>query len=120
MAALAYVLTWLTGLIVFLAVDEDETFARWHAVQATGLGLVFYLFSAVLGVVAAVLALLVGFDIVQFQPGFPAPVWLGVGGVLGGLLPLVLLVLVVVLAVKAYDGQTPRLPVIARFADDLA
>lgn len=122
MAAVGYLLTWLTGLIVYVVADEDERFARWHAIQAIGLGIVFYGLSALLGVVALLLAFVsIGVEGMDAWQGFPPGIVLGLGGgILGGLLPLALIVVIVVLAVKAYNGGKPRLPLIASFADDLA
>ncbi|HLE47075.1 MAG TPA: hypothetical protein VI818_02165, partial [Candidatus Thermoplasmatota archaeon] len=38
MAAVAYILTWITGLIVLKTAKKEEKFKRWHAIQAIGLG----------------------------------------------------------------------------------
>lgn len=122
LGALAYLLTWPTGLVVYVLADEDETFARWHAVQAIGLGVAFYLALVVVSVLAALLALAsFGRPGIDSGLGFPPPLWVGLGGgPLGGLLPLALLAAIVALAVQAYNGERPRVPLLASIADDLA
>lgn len=95
MAAIAYVLTWVTGLIIFFVAKKEDKYARWHAVQAIGLGI----------------ATTVVYIILYFIPFaflFSWIIWVAV------------LVLVVILAVKAYKGEKIRLPVIADFADKYA
>lgn len=123
MAALSYLLTWLTGLIVFVVAEDDDRFARWHAIQSIGLGLGLALASTLVGVTGAIVAvvamLVAGAGHGGGRPAFVATVIVG-AAVLAILVQIVAFVLVIVLAVKAYRGQRPRLPVIAGFADDLA
>ena len=99
LAAVAYVLTWLTGLIIFFVAKKEDKYARWHAVQAIGLGIAL---TAVY-VLLAILMLMV--------PAFGVVTWI---------VWLLALVLIIILAVKAYQGQKVRLPVIADFADKYA
>lgn len=91
LAAVAYVLTFITGIIIFL-VAKDDKYARWHALQAIGFG---------------IFALIVGI-IVGLVPGM---------GILSTLWNVAVLVGIVILAVKAYQGEKMRLPVIADIAD---
>lgn len=90
-AAVAYVLTWLTGLIIFFMADKSDKYARWHAIQAIGLGI----------------ALVVVGIVLQF---LPIPF-------LDTLFWIAAIVLIVILAVKAHKGESIRLPVIADVAD---
>lgn len=117
LAALAYIMTWLTGLIVFLVSDEEDRFARWHAIQAIGLGLAAALASTLVGLLGATIA----FAILLLGSGH-APFAAGVAwaGVFGFLVPLALFLVALWFAYKAYKGEQPRLPLIAGFADDLA
>lgn len=91
LAAVAYVLTWITGLIIYFLAKPEQRYAKWHAVQAIGLGIV-----AVLG--AIVFAIL------------PIPylttIWW-----------LLVIVAIIVFAVKAYQGERMRMPVVADMAD---
>lgn len=91
LAAVAYVLTFITGIIIFLVAKEDK-YARWHAIQAIGLGV----FALVVGIVLGFLPFL---------------------GMLSLLWNLAVLVAVIFLAVKAYQGEKVRLPVVADMAD---
>lgn len=111
-AAVAYILTWLTGLIIYLVADDDDAYARWHAIQAIGLGIVAVVVGWILGIVGGILALGAG------RMGSPLG-FLGMGVLLVAWW-LLLLVLIVVLAYKAYQGDKLRLPIIAGFADDHA
>ena len=105
LAAVAYILTWVTGLIIFLVAKKDQHYVRWNALQAIGLGIVATLAGIVLGILGSILALGGGGGGFLFT------------GILGQLLWLAVLVLVILLAVKAYQGSPVRLPAIAGFAD---
>ncbi len=114
--ALAYLLGIITGVIMFV-VEPDDEFVRFHAAQSIAVfGLIF--------VVSMVLSFVGSFVTVLFAS-------MGsVFGVMAGLLSLVLgLVWMVVslgsfalwlyLMWKAYEGETPRIPVAAGIADRL-
>lgn len=107
MAALAYLFTWITGLIVFFTAKKEEKYKRWHAIQAIGVGVVVVILYAVVNF------LIVG---VMLSPGAGA-------GAAGGaflvttLLYLAILAWIIVMMVTAYQGKTLRLPVLAGFAD---
>ena len=91
LAAVAYVLLWVTGLIILLLAKKEDKYARWHAIQAIGFGIAATLASIIAGLL-------------------PVPF-------LDTIVSLLILVGIVVLAVKAYQGEKPRLPVIAEMAD---
>lgn len=96
LAAVAYILTWVTGLIIFFIAKKEDKYARWHAIQAIGLGVALvavYILVTVLAMFVPFLGLVMTL------------VWLGT------------IVVVIILAVKAYQGQKIRLPVIADLAD---
>ena len=115
--ALSYLLGALTG-VLFFVVDGDRPFVRFHAAQSIvvfgGLFVATIVLSVVGGVVSAI--------------AFTG----GVGGaIVGGLLSLVLLVVWLVVGLgalvawlylmyKAYNGETPRVPIAAGIADKLA
>lgn len=115
MAALSYVLGFVTGLIVYL-VEKEDRYVRFHAAQSMALSVLLFVASIVLTVVqtfvfalffsnataglGAILSLVLGL------------VWLVVG--LGGF------VLWAYLIVRAYQGATPRIPVAAGLADRIA
>lgn len=112
--ALAYVLGVLTG-VLFFVLERDNEFVRFHAAQSivvfgalfvasVGLSLFSTLTSAGLGGGA-------GFFVFGLLSLFVSLVWFAVG-VAGFVLWLYLIV-------RAYQGETPRIPVAAGIADTL-
>ena len=89
--ALCYLLTWLTGL-VFLLIEKDNEFVRFHARQS----ILVFLPLTVLSFM---------FSWIPF-----------LGWVIGGLLWLLTIILWLVLMIKAYQGAKFKLP----WAGDLA
>jgi uncharacterized membrane protein len=115
LAALAYVLGLLTGLVVYLLEPDDE-FVRFHAAQSMVVSVMLVGVSIVFTVVQTAM----------FSVGFLDPA----GFVLWSLLSLVFTLVGLVLwlaslaawiylIVRAYQGSTPRVPVAAGFADRL-
>src|SRR5687767_2109903 len=51
MAAVAYILTWITGLIVLLTSPKTAKYQRWHAIQAIGLGIAVAAFYIVWNII---------------------------------------------------------------------
>lgn len=88
---LCYVLGWITGLI-FLLVEKDNQFVRFHAVQSI---IVFGAYT--------VLAFIIG-----FIPGIWVFSW-----ILGALA----FILWIVLMIKAYQGQKFKLPISGDIAE---
>jgi uncharacterized membrane protein len=91
LAAVAYVLTWVTGLIIFFVAKKEDKYARWHAIQAIGFG-----------VAATVVSIIASFLPVPF---------------LSNIIWLLIVVGIIVLAIKAYQGEKIRLPIVAQMAD---
>lgn len=85
--ALSYFLGWITGL-VFLLVEKEDKFVRFHAMQSV-----------------------VTFGILTVASFAPL-----VGWILSPLITIVGLVLWVVLMVKAYQGEEFELPVVGKLA----
>lgn len=107
--ALSYLLGFITGLIFYL-VEEDDEFVRFHAAQSMVvfgglfvLGIVLNVFIGFLGAMGGLFSGLFGLFFSLF--------WT--------LLSLGALVLWIFLMVKAYQGETPRIPIAADIADDL-
>jgi len=88
---LAYLLGWVTG-IIFLLLEKDSDFVRFHAMQST---IIF-------------LPLWIVIEIFKYVPIF--------GWILAGLLELVGLIVWIVGMVKAYRGERYKFPL----AGDLA
>lgn len=89
---LCYLLGWVTGLI-FILLEKENRFVRFHALQSI----------AVFGVLT-VASIILGF--IPF-----------IGWILSWLLGLLGLVLWIVLMVKAYQNQMYKLPVAGDFAE---
>ena len=89
---LCYVVGWITG-IVFLLLEKDNRFVRFHAIQSI---VVFGAFT--------VLEIIFGF----------IPV---IGWILNALLGILAFILWIVLMVKAYQGQMFKLPVAGDIAE---
>lgn len=102
--ALAYLFSWITGIIVYLAKPEDK-YARFHAMQSILLGVVLFVLIILFGVFAGIISVLT----------------LGFGVVLIGILllpvQLGLLLLWLFLMWKAYSGEKYKLPVIGDYAE---
>jgi len=108
MALVAYILTWITGLIVLLTSPKEAKYQRWHAIQAIGLGIAW----TVIGIIGNVMA--GGFFV------FGVAGRTGTAMILGlvfALLSVGFLVLWIVMMVTAYQGKKVRLPIIAEMAD---
>lgn len=89
---LCYVLGWITG-IVFLLLEKDNQFVRFHAIQS------IIVFGAV--TIADI--------ILNFIPV--------IGWVLAWIIGVVALILWIILMVKAYQGQMYKLPVAGNIAE---
>ncbi len=90
-AALTYVLGWLTG-IVFLLIEKDNSFVRFHAMQS-----------------------IITFGIITLLSFVPV-----IGWMLSPILMIIGFVLWLVLIFKAYQGEKFKLPVIGDFAEKQA
>ena len=90
--ALCYLLGWVTGLI-FLLVEPNKKFIRFHAMQSIIISVVFMVIFLALSWVRAV------------------------GWIISWLVGLLVFVLWIFLMVKAYQGQMFKLPVIGELAD---
>ena len=108
---LAYIATWVSGLIFFL-IEKDSRFVRFHAMQAI-----------LLGASASIIGIVLWF--VWF---FGMIISASISEVLGGLVSLVLgllmfvfsigvLIAIVMCLIKAYQNQYFKLPVIGNFAE---
>lgn len=114
--ALSYLLGIVTGLIFYL-IEKDNPFVRFHAAQSMavwGLVVVTYIVLSVIGT---------AIQIVTFSGSTGGFI---VGSLISLVLGLVWLVLLlggfalwIYLMVRAYQGETPRIPIAAGIADKL-
>ena len=95
---LCYVLGWISGL-VFLLIEQENKFVRFHAVQSIVTFGSIMIVSIVLSILGLIPYLGVIFDIVN------------------GIIGLLAFVLWIVLMVKAYQGTKYKLPWAGDFAE---
>lgn len=92
-ALLCYVLGWLTG-IVFLVLEKENLFVRFHAMQSLVVFLALFVLSLVV-------------------------VWVPIiGPLISNIIFLLGLVLWILLMVKAFQGEKYKLPWAGEFADN--
>lgn len=116
LAAIAYVLGPITGIVVYVLEPDDE-FVRFHAAQSIVVSLALFGVSVAFTV----------FQTALFGVGFVDPAGFVLWSLLSlvfGLVGLVLWVATlaawVYLIVRTYQGRTPRVPVAAGVADGIA
>lgn len=102
-AALAYVLSIITG-IIFFVIEKENKYVRFHAMQAILFGAAWVILWIVLGIVSLALVFVpvIGWII-------NAVIYLGLG--LGGF------ILWLFLMYKAYQGERFKLPIIGDIAE---
>ena len=111
MAALSYVLGFVTGIIVYL-IERDNEYVRWHAAQSMAVFGLLFIANIVLSTISATLFTSFAFSSagsVVFELLSLTSLALGLGA----------LVAWVCLIVRAYQGETPRIPIAAGLADKL-
>jgi len=89
---LCYVLGWITGLI-FLLIEKDSEFVKFHAMQSLVTFLVLSILSTVLGFIPYI------------------------GYIIGGIIGIITIVLWIVLMIKAYQGERWKVPLAGDFAE---
>ena len=110
-ALLAYVATWVSGLVFFL-IEKDSRFVRFHAMQAILLGAS----AAIIGIVLWIvwfLGLIISAAISDVLAGLVSIVL----GLLFFVFSIGMLIAFVMCLIKAYQMQYFKLPVIGNFAE---
>ncbi|RZN37882.1 MAG: DUF4870 domain-containing protein [Methanophagales archaeon ANME-1-THS] len=97
---LCYVLGWITG-IVFLVLEKENKFVRFHAWQSIATFLPLSILAWILGAIGVALWWLGGFI-------FSAISWL---------IWIIVLILWLILMFKAYQGEMYKLPIVGDFAE---
>jgi len=114
-SALAYVLTWVTGIIFFFMEKENKT-VRFHAMQSILTFLPLTIIGWALGWLGAPSVSYGGVGMygtgVNYNPGIPALMWLS------WLVYLVMVVLWLVLMFKAYQGEKFKVPIVGDIAEN--
>ncbi len=118
-AALGYI--WIVGLIFFF-IEKENKFIRFHGMQSVLYGALWFVVGIVLTIVSTIVALVAG--VASAAAG-------DAGGLVGGLLwlissvvwlflPLVYLAGLILGAVKAYQGNVFKFPIIGNMAEKFA
>ena len=89
---LCYVLGWLTGL-VFLLIEKESEFVKFHAMQS--------------------LVVFLGITVLSIALGFIPYI----GWVISSMIGLIGLILWIVLMIKAYQGERWKVPIAGDFAE---
>ncbi len=101
--ALCYLLGWLTG-IIFYIIEKDNKFVRFHAKQSMLVFFPLWILSFIFGG---------GF---LFWGGFFWGAWAFLV-VIGWLIWIVIFILWIILMIKAYQGETYKLPIVGDIAE---
>jgi uncharacterized membrane protein len=116
-AALAYVLGFVSGIVMYL-LEPDNPTVRFHAVQSIVISGAIFVVLAVLNVIGAILAA------AGSVGGTGSAIAFGLIGGLFGLVSLLVwlaaLAVWIYLIVRTYQERNPRLPVVAGIADRYA
>ncbi len=104
-ALVAYIATWITGLIIYLT-EKENRFVRFHAMQAILLGVTTIVIYIGLGIVMIILRLMS--DVLAL-----------LGGLLWLLFGLAFFAAWIFCMIKAYQGQLFKLPVIGDMAEKI-
>jgi len=89
---LCYVLGWITG-IVFLILEKENKFVRFHAMQSLGTFLVLFVILVIIGMIPFI------------------------GWVISILISIFMLILWLFLMYKAFKGERYKLPIVGEFSE---
>jgi uncharacterized membrane protein len=117
-AALSYI--WIVGLIFFF-IEKENRFVRFHAMQSILFGITNTVVMGLLVVVAIIMtfAFGIGGAIVGGALGMIVNLLVWVVWLIFWLIALVFLVGLIFAAVKAYQGQMFKLPIIGNMAEKI-
>jgi uncharacterized membrane protein len=101
-ALLAYLFSWVSGLI-FLVVEKENRFVRFHAMQSVLLG-------------AAAMLCFFGLSVITSMMAFMSLTLATIFSLLGSLIGLAFFAITIVCMIKAYQSQQFRLPIIGDIA----
>ena len=111
MAAVAYLMTVVTGAIIYFVADKKDKYTRFHAIQAVLWGIVVFIVIFIAGIIGFV----VSFGVTAIAGPLGCCVWIVM------LLVIVIpMVLTLYLIYKAYTGVKFKLPIIGNLAEKYA
>lgn len=99
--ALCYLLGFITG-IVFLVMEKDSKFVKFHAVQSIIISLTLWVFNMVIKSI--------------LFAAFSLSMW-GIVAMISSLISLVALIIWIILMLKAYQGEKFKLPIVGDIAE---
>jgi uncharacterized membrane protein len=118
-AALSYI--WIVGVIFFF-IEKDDRFVRFHALQSIIFGIANMLIMGVLAVLAVIFtfAFSIGGAMVGGGLGMIVHLLVWVIWLVFWVIGLAMLIGLILAAVKAYQGQKFKLPIIGNMAENIA
>ena len=99
--ALCYVLGFITG-IIFLVMEKDSKFVKFHAIQSIIVSLALWVFNMV------ITSILIA--------AFSYSMW-GIVGMVSSLISLAFLIIWIMMILKAYQGEKFKLPIVGDIAE---
>jgi uncharacterized membrane protein len=117
-AAISYI--WIVGLILFF-LEKDNKFVRFHAMQSILFGIANSVIMVALAIVASILTVAFGIGAAAVGGGIGSLISLLVGLIwlIFGLISILFLAGLIYAAVKAYQGQKFKLPIIGNMAENI-
>ena len=117
-AALSYI--WIVGLVFFF-IEKEDRFVRFHALQSIIFGIANMIIMGVLAVLAVILtfAFSIGGAIVGGGLGMIVHLLVWVIWLIFWVIGLAMLIGLILAAVKAYQGQKFKLPIIGNMAENM-
>ena len=117
-AAISYI--WIVG-VIFYFIEKENRFVRFHAMQSIIFGIANTVIMGVLVVVAIILtfAFGVGGAVVGGALGTLVGLLVWVVWLLFWVVALALMIGLIFAAIKAYQGQMFKLPIIGKFAEQI-
>lgn len=110
-SALAYVLTWVTGIVFFFMEKENKT-VRFHAMQSILTFLPLTIIGWALGWLGAPRVSYGGYYGVSYNAGIPVLLWIS------WIIYLIMVILWLVLMFKAYQGEKFKVPIVGDIAEN--
>ena len=110
-SVIAYVLVWVTGIIIFLIEKENKT-VRFHAMQSILTFLPLTIIGWIVGWIGAPSYSYGSYPYgYSWSPGIPALIWLS------WIIWAITVILWLVLIIKAYQGEKFKLPIVGDIAE---
>ena len=115
LAAVSYILGLVTGIVVLLVAEKKDKFTRFHAMQSILFTVAAWVISIRLGLIMAPFAIAGAMGSTTIMP----VLMYGVVGIATGVYGFVIFIIWLFLILKAYSGQTYKLPLIGDWAQNL-